>query len=82
MSEAARDELRIVSHFPGRLRVRAETFRVLPEVAERCLNHTEENRVKRIYQRYAYEAEMKLAWERLGNHLEQLTKSSEGKINE
>lgn len=30
----AKDRLRIVSHFPGRLRVRAETFRVLPEVAE------------------------------------------------
>jgi len=28
-----RDRLRLVSHFPGRLRVRAETFRVLPEVA-------------------------------------------------
>jgi len=55
---------------------------VLPEVAERCLNHTEENRVKRIYQRYTYEAEMKLAWERLGNHLEQLTRSPEGKVNE
>ena len=55
---------------------------VLPEVAERCLNHTEENRIKRIYQRYAYEAEMKLAWERLGNYLEQLTRSPEGKINE
>jgi integrase len=55
---------------------------VLPEVAERCLNHTEKNRVKRIYQRYTYEAEMKLAWERLGNHLEQLTQSPEGKINE
>jgi len=27
------DRLRLVSHFPGRLRVRAETFRVLPEVA-------------------------------------------------
>jgi hypothetical protein len=26
--------LRLVSHFPGRLRVRAEVFRVLPEVAE------------------------------------------------
>jgi hypothetical protein len=26
--------LRLVSHFPGRLRVRCETFRVLPEVAE------------------------------------------------
>jgi hypothetical protein len=29
-----RDRLRIVSHFPGRLRVRAETFRLLPEVAD------------------------------------------------
>jgi hypothetical protein len=31
---AAHDRLRIVSHFPGRVRVRAQTFRVLPEVAE------------------------------------------------
>lgn len=46
---------------------------VLPEVAERCLNHLEENRVKRIYQRHTYETEMKEAWERLGNHLEKLT---------
>ncbi len=45
---------------------------VLPEVAERCLNHTEENRVKRIYQRYTYEAEMKQAWEKLGQYLEKL----------
>jgi hypothetical protein len=30
----ATDKLRLVSHFPGRLRVRAETFRALPEVAE------------------------------------------------
>ena len=30
----ARDRLRLVSHFPGRLRVRAETFRVMPEVAD------------------------------------------------
>lgn len=43
---------------------------VLPEVAERCLNHMEENRVKRIYQRHTYEAEMKQAWERLGQHLD------------
>lgn len=27
------DRLELVSHFPGRLRVRAETFRVMPEVA-------------------------------------------------
>lgn len=45
---------------------------VLPEVAERCLNNTEENKVKRIYQRYGYEPEMKQAWERLGDRLEKL----------
>lgn len=45
---------------------------VLPEVAERCLNHTEENKVKRTYQRYGYEPEMMQAWERLGDYLEGL----------
>ncbi len=47
---------------------------VLPEVAERCLNHTEENRVKRIYQRHSYEEEMRHAWHLLGKRLELLTK--------
>jgi integrase len=46
---------------------------VLPEVAERCLNHTEENKVKRIYQRHSYEAEMRQAWALLGDRLEMLT---------
>ena len=45
---------------------------VLPEVAERCLNHMEENKIKRIYQRYGYEAEMKQAWEKLGDRLDLL----------
>jgi integrase len=48
---------------------------VLPEVAERCLNHTEENKVKRIYQRHSYEAEMRKAWRRLGAWLQLLTSS-------
>ena len=43
---------------------------VLPEVAERCLNHTEENKVKRIYQRHSYEVEMREAWRLLGERLE------------
>lgn len=46
---------------------------VLPEVAERCLNHTEENKVKRTYQRHNYSAEMAAAWSVLGNKLEALT---------
>lgn len=42
---------------------------VLPEVAERCLNHVEQNRVKRTYQRHSYEAEMREAWTLLGNRV-------------
>ncbi|WP_323368275.1 tyrosine-type recombinase/integrase [Entomomonas moraniae] len=45
---------------------------VLPEVAERCLNHTEENKVKRVYQRHNYHKEMKEAWEELGKYIERL----------
>ena len=50
---------------------------VLPEVAERCLNHTEENKVKRIYQRHSYENEMMQAWALLGERLELLTSGAE-----
>jgi len=46
---------------------------VLPEVAERCLNHMEENRVKRTYQRHSYQKEMREAWQLLGQRLELLT---------
>ncbi|PUE10890.1 hypothetical protein B9Z51_00625 [Limnohabitans sp. T6-5] len=42
---------------------------VLPEVIERCLNHTEQVKVKRIYQRAQYEAPMREAWQRLGDRL-------------
>jgi len=45
---------------------------VIPDVAERCLNHIEENKVKRTYQRHNYWPEMILAWERLGNYLTNL----------
>lgn len=46
---------------------------VIPEVAERCLNHTEDNKVKRIYQRHSYTSEMTAAWRLLGEYLETLT---------
>jgi hypothetical protein len=36
------DRLRVVAHLPGRLRVRAETFRVLPEVAEEVVARVRE----------------------------------------
>ncbi|MFD1261763.1 tyrosine-type recombinase/integrase [Entomomonas asaccharolytica] len=45
---------------------------VLPEVAERCLNHIEENKIKRTYQRYSYSKEMTDAWNKLGSYIHKL----------
>ena len=42
---------------------------VAPDVTEKCLNHTEENKVKRIYQRQKLEVEQAEAWQVLGNRL-------------
>ena len=42
---------------------------VMPEVVERCLNHVEENKVKRTYQRFSYKPQMKNAWKLLGDRL-------------
>ena len=53
---------------------------VLPEVAERCLNHTEENKVKRIYQRHSYENEMREAWRLLGERLDLLTSADAANV--
>jgi hypothetical protein len=53
---------------------------VLPEVAEKCLNHTEESRVKRTYQRHSYNAEKREAWRLLGERLELLTRSDDNVV--
>lgn len=42
---------------------------VLPDVIERCLNHAEQNRMKRVYQRAGYEGQMREAWDLLGKRL-------------
>lgn len=42
---------------------------VLPDVIEKCLNHTEQTKMKRIYQRPQYEAPMREAWKKLGDRL-------------
>ena len=42
---------------------------IAPDVIEKCLNHTEENKVKRIYQRQKLEVEQAEAWQVLGRHL-------------
>ncbi|ASF45473.1 tyrosine-type recombinase/integrase [Methylovulum psychrotolerans] len=39
------------------------------DVIEKCLNHTEENKVKRIYQRQGLEEEQAAAWQTLGERL-------------
>lgn len=45
---------------------------VLPDVVEKCLNHTEPSKLKRIYQRASYEGPMRKAWRLLGNRLKLL----------
>ena len=42
---------------------------ISPDVIEKCLNHTEENKVKRIYQRQKLETEQLNAWNVLGDKL-------------
>jgi len=46
---------------------------VRPDVIEKCLNHVEQNRLIRIYQRQTLEAEQTEAWRLLGERLELLT---------
>jgi integrase len=53
---------------------------VLPEVAERCLNHLEPNRIKRTYQQFSYWPQMVDAWNRLGDKLAHLTDSDNSNI--
>lgn len=42
---------------------------VLGQVIERCLNHVEANKLKRIYQRHELKAEQREAWRLLGDRL-------------
>ncbi|CAM2192468.1 Site-specific integrase [Paraburkholderia kururiensis] len=51
-----------------------QSIGVLPAVIDKCMNHREQNRMKRIYQRYPYTAEKRDAWQLLGARLEQLTR--------
>ncbi len=51
---------------------------VLPDVVEKCLNHAEPNKLKRIYQRASYEAPMRDAWLLLGDRLDLLCLRASG----
>lgn len=53
---------------------------VLPEVADKCLAHTEENKIRRIYLRHDYANEMREAWRLLGERLEMLTRTDAGNV--
>lgn len=48
------------------------TLGVRPDIIEKCLNHVEQNRLKRIYQRQELKAEQAEAWRLLGERLEAL----------
>jgi len=50
---------------------------IKPEVIDRCQNHKEPNRIRRTYQQYPYQPEMKEAWQLLGERLEALTSGQE-----
>lgn len=47
---------------------------VRPDVIERCLNHVEESRIQRTYQRQKLEVEQREAWRLLGERLDLLTR--------
>lgn len=53
---------------------------VQSEVIERCLNHKEQNALKRIYQRHDYRAEMHAAWHLLGERLDLLSREDAGNV--
>lgn len=53
---------------------------IRPDVIEKCLNHVEQNRMQRIYQRQTLRPEMRNAWELLGKHLLLLTTTSSNVI--
>ncbi|MBC7620934.1 MAG: site-specific integrase, partial [Candidatus Saccharibacteria bacterium] len=52
----------------------------LPDVVEKCLNHTEVGKVKRIYQRAQYEGPMREAWKLLGSRLTLLQDMAHGRV--
>ena len=51
----------------------------LPDVIEKCLNHAEVGKVKRIYQRAQYEGPMREAWKLLGSRLALLQDMATGR---
>jgi hypothetical protein len=53
---------------------------IRPDVIEKCLNHVEQNKIVRIYQRQKLEAEQAEAWQLLGERLELLLRNDAGNV--
>ncbi len=53
---------------------------VIPDVADRCMNHTEQSKLKRIYIVYDYAKEMAQAWDLLGERLNILINLNDNNI--
>ena len=53
---------------------------IAPEIIEKCLNHTEENKMKRVYQRQELKLEQAQAWEKLGERLAILTNDKNSNV--
>lgn len=53
---------------------------ILPDVVEKCLNHIEQNRIKKTYQRHDYTPEKREAWRLLGERLDLLTRQDAGNV--
>jgi integrase len=55
---------------------------VRPDVIGKCLDHVEQNRLMRIYQRQKLEAEQRAAWKLLGERLELTIKAASNSSTE
>lgn len=53
---------------------------VRPDIIEKCLNHVEQNKMKKTYQHQTLEAEQKDAWKLLGDRLDILTSESANNV--
>jgi integrase len=69
----AHDLRRTCSTLMGKLNISGD-------VIEKCLNHTEENKIKRIYQRHDLKEQQQHAWLVLGERLELLTSPQDNVI--
>ncbi|CAG2144236.1 Prophage integrase IntA [Cupriavidus yeoncheonensis] len=49
---------------------------ILPAIIEKCLNHTDENRIRRTYQVHDYRDEKRQAWDLLGQRLASLSSNN------